>query len=196
MKRRFSRVQRRSSNPPLHVFTSQASQEPGMGMEPYSSSPAARDVWDTTDACLLVVYGFSIVEIVKNNPKEKTIHFDVIKKQAIRARFMEMAYDTMDKDGVVRTLPLFGDINVRTQRYTFSHHTSLLFVTQFTQTSLRKRPLLKMCSRKASFRTMLPSRATPRRVLRHGFGSQRSPHLFAPRSRILSRDHHAMCGRA
>ena len=49
---------------------------------------------------------------------------------------MEMAYDTMDKDGVVRTLPLFGDINVRTQRYTFSHHTSLFFVTQFTQITL------------------------------------------------------------
>ena len=47
-----------------------------------------------------------------------------------------MTYDTMDKDGVVRTLPLFGDINVRTQRYTFSHPNGLLFATQFAQIAL------------------------------------------------------------
>ena len=107
-----------------------------MGMELYNSSPAARAVWDAADAHLLAVYGFSIVEIVKDNPKEKTIHFGGIKGQAIRARYMEMTYDAMDKDGVVRTLPLFGDINVRVQRYTFSHPNGLLFATQFAQIAL------------------------------------------------------------
>lgn len=120
----------------VYVFTGQGSQEPGMGMDLYNNSPAARAVWDAADAHLTAVYGFSIVEIVKNNPKEKTIHFGGIKGQAIRQRYMDMTYDTMDKDGNVKTLPLFGDINNRTQRYTFSHPAGLLYATQFAQIAL------------------------------------------------------------
>ena len=122
--------------PTAYVFTGQGSQEPGIGIELYNSSPAARAVWDAADARLLAVYGFSIIEIVKDNPKEKTIHFGGIKGQAIRARCMEMTYDAMDKDSVIRALPLFGDINFRTQRYTFSHPNGLLFATQFAQIAL------------------------------------------------------------
>jgi len=48
-----------------------------MGMDLYNNSSAARAVWDGADEHLLAVYGFSIVEIVKDNPKEKTIHFGV-----------------------------------------------------------------------------------------------------------------------
>ncbi|EAU85370.1 fatty acid synthetase alpha subunit [Coprinopsis cinerea okayama7 len=120
----------------VYVFTGQGSQEPGMGMDLYNSSPAARAVWEGADAHLRAVYGFSIVEIVKDNPKEKTIHFGGIKGQAIRQRYMEMTYDTMDKDGQVKTLPLFGDINIRTAKYTFSHPNGLLFATQFAQIAL------------------------------------------------------------
>ena len=120
----------------VYVFTGQGSQEPGMGMELYNSSPAARAVWDAADEHLLAVYGFSIIDIVKNNPKTKTIHFGGIKGQAIRERYMQMSYDTMDKDGNVKTLPLFADINVRTMLYTFSHPAGLLFATQFAQIAL------------------------------------------------------------
>ena len=119
-----------------YVFTGQGSQEPGMGMDLYNNSPAARAVWEGADKHLLAVYGFSIVDIVKNNPKDKTIYFGGIKGQQIRQRYMDMTYDTMDKDGNVKTLPLFGDINVRTQRYTFSHPAGLLFATQFAQIAL------------------------------------------------------------
>jgi fatty acid synthase subunit beta len=93
-------------------------------------------VWDGADAHLLAVYIFSIVEMVKDNPKEKTIHFGGIKGQAIHQRYMDMTYNTMDKDGSVKTLPLFGDINVRTPKYMFSHPTGLLFATQFAQIAL------------------------------------------------------------
>ncbi|KAF8638240.1 hypothetical protein AX17_002262 [Amanita inopinata Kibby_2008] len=122
--------------PTVYVFTGQGSQEPGMGMDLYNSSPAARAVWEGADVHLLSVYGFSIVEIVKDNPKEKTIHFGGIKGQAIRQRYMDMTYDTMDKDGNVKTLPLFADIDIRTPKYTFSHPGGLLYATQFAQIAL------------------------------------------------------------
>jgi fatty acid synthase subunit alpha len=120
----------------VYVFTGQGSQEPGMGMELYNNSPASRAVWDAADAHLLSVYGFSIVDIVKNNPKDLTIHFGGVKGQAIRQRYMEMTYDAMDKDGNVKTLPLFADINQRTPRYTFSHPNGVLYATQFAQIAL------------------------------------------------------------
>ncbi|GBE88365.1 hypothetical protein SCP_1301800 [Sparassis crispa] len=106
----------------------------------------ARSVWDAADAHLTAVYGFSIVQIIKDNPKEKTIHFG----QTIRQRYMDMTYDTMDKDGNVKTLPLFGDINVRTQCYTFSHPSGLLFATQFAQIAL-------VVTERAAFEDMLSS---------------------------------------
>jgi len=107
-----------------------------MGMDLYNTSPAARAVWDGADEHLRAVYGFSILEIVKYNPKDKTVHFGGIKGQAIRQHYMEMSYDTTDKDGHVKTLPLFADIDIRTPKYTFSHINGLLFATQFAQIAL------------------------------------------------------------
>jgi hypothetical protein len=63
----------------VYVFTGQGSQEQGMGMDLYNSSLAARAVWDGADTHLLAVYGFSIIEIVKDNPKQKTIHLVVLR---------------------------------------------------------------------------------------------------------------------
>lgn len=119
-----------------YVFTGQGSQEPGMGMALYNESAVAKAVWDEADRHLGEVYGFSILEIVRNNPKEKIVHFGGIKGHGIRQRYMEMSYQTTDKDGNVKTLPLFGDIDLRTSRYTFSSPTGLLYATQFAQIAL------------------------------------------------------------
>lgn len=108
--------------PTVYTFTGQGSQERNMGMELYATSPAARAVWDAADgqfthqdahenqlmhvtlAHLLSVYGLSILQIVRDNPMERTVHFGGTKGQAIRQRYMDMTYDTADKEGIIKTL--------------------------------------------------------------------------------------------
>jgi len=113
----------------VYAFTSQGSQEQGIGMDLYNSSPATHVVWDSADAHLISAYSFSIVEIVHENLKKKTIHFGGIKGQAIHERYMEMTYDMTDKDGNIKSLLLFTDINIHTLQHTFTHPKGLLYAT-------------------------------------------------------------------
>jgi len=76
------------------------------------------------------------MEFIWENSKKKTIHFSGIKGQAIHERYMEMTYDMTDKDGNVKSLSLFVDINVRVLQHTFMHPKGLLFATQFAQIAL------------------------------------------------------------
>ncbi|KAF5389975.1 hypothetical protein D9757_013855 [Collybiopsis confluens] len=101
-----------------YVFTGQGSQEPGMGMDLYNSF-----------ACGSRCLGWI-------TPRRRRSTSVVSKGQAIRQRYMDMSYDAMDKDGNVKTLPLFADIDIRTHKYTFSHPNGLLFATQFAQIAL------------------------------------------------------------
>ena len=41
----------------VYAFTGQGSQEPGMGMELYASSPVAKEVWDRADKHFMDNYG-------------------------------------------------------------------------------------------------------------------------------------------
>ena len=101
-----------------------------MGMDLYNT--AAHAVWKGADVHLLAVYEFSIVEIVKDNPKEKTIHFGGIKGQAILTRSPQhyMArdmtyYDAMDKD-VPSHRYIKKDLDRRLSSYIYSEHISSL----------------------------------------------------------------------
>ncbi|MFN8129309.1 MAG: DUF1729 domain-containing protein [Candidatus Nanopelagicales bacterium] len=51
-----------------YVFPGQGIQHVGMGMDGYARSQAARDVWDTADAHCRAALGFSILEVVRDNP--------------------------------------------------------------------------------------------------------------------------------
>jgi fatty acid synthase subunit alpha, fungi type len=185
-----------SQLPTIYVFTGYGSQEAGMDMDLYNSSPAARAVWEGAGAHLLAVYGFSIVEIVKDNQKAKTIHFGGIKGQAIRQRFMNMAYDAMDKDGNIK-LPLFADIDVRTQQYTFSHPAGLLFATQFAQIALvvAEKVAFEDMRVKPSFRAERLCICGPffGRILRPCFYTRCVPHLHPRRRQLLSWNNYAVC---
>ena len=55
----------------VYAFTGQGLQEQGMGMDSYNTTPVAHAVWNSADTHLISAYGFSIVEIVRENPKKR-----------------------------------------------------------------------------------------------------------------------------
>jgi fatty acid synthase subunit alpha len=112
-----------SQSSAVYVLIGQGSQEPGMDMDLYNSSPVTRGVWEGADVSF---YGFSIVKIVKDNPKEKNDPLRWHQSQAIRQRYM----DNLRHNGQRRhakTLPLFAEIDVGCPKYTFTHPAGLLF---------------------------------------------------------------------
>ena len=119
-----------------YVFTGQGSQEQGMGMDLYESSPVARAIWDRADEHFLTHYGFSIVDIVRNNPKELTVYFGGPKGKAIRQNYLTMVYEQVDSNGVSKVMPIFKGIDENSTFYKFVSPTGLLSATQFTQPAL------------------------------------------------------------
>ncbi|KAI7693454.1 beta subunit of fatty acid synthase [Hortaea werneckii] len=119
-----------------YVFTGQGSQEQGMGMDLYNSSPVAKEVWDRADKHFMDNYGFAITNIVKNNPKELTIHFGGARGKAIRQNYMSMTFETVAADGSIKSEKIFKEIDETTSSYTYRSPTGLLSATQFTQPAL------------------------------------------------------------
>lgn len=119
-----------------YVFTGQGSQEQGMGMDLYGSSAIAKEVWDRADRHFMDNYGLSIINIVKNNPKELTIHFGGPRGKAIRQNYMAMTFETVNADGSIKSEKIFKEIDDNTASYTYRSPTGLLSATQFTQPAL------------------------------------------------------------
>jgi fatty acid synthase subunit beta, fungi type len=57
-----------------YVFTGQGSQVQGMGMAAYDSSEEAKKVWDRVDSFCQKELGFSIIKVVRDNPKEMLVN--------------------------------------------------------------------------------------------------------------------------
>ena len=119
-----------------YVFTGQGSQEQGMGMELYANSDVAREVWDRADRHFIENYGLSIIDIVKNNPKELTVYFGGPRGKTIRQNYMSMTFESVNADGSIKSEKIFKEIDESTTSYTYRSPTGLLSATQFTQPAL------------------------------------------------------------
>ncbi|KAH6651491.1 fatty acid synthase [Truncatella angustata] len=120
------------------VFTGQGSQEKGMGMDLYASSAVARSIWDNADAYFITQFGLSILEIVRNNPKEIKVHFGGVKGRMLRQNYLSMYYETpaTSTHGKPERRPIFPTINEKSTSFTHSSPNGLLFATQFAQPAL------------------------------------------------------------
>ncbi|KAK8015932.1 hypothetical protein PG991_008820 [Apiospora marii] len=125
------------------VFTGQGSQEKGMGMDLYATSPVARALWDRADAYFLAQFGVSILDIVRHNPTSIKVRFGGARGRMLRQNYMSMHYETpagLAADGTTEIKaerrPMFPEIHARSTSYTHASPAGLLFATQFAQPAL------------------------------------------------------------
>ncbi|KAI8326430.1 hypothetical protein GQ54DRAFT_336614 [Martensiomyces pterosporus] len=114
-----------------YVFTGQGSQEVGMDMDLYESSPAARAVWDRAEQHMLKVYGVSLLKVVRTNPTQLTVFFGGKLGAQIRSNYMALS-----KHRDSKAARLFPGITEATGSFTFKSPSGLLNATQFTQPAL------------------------------------------------------------
>ncbi|KAI8628002.1 enoyl reductase domain of FAS1 [Xylariaceae sp. FL1651] len=119
-----------------YLFTGQGSQSMGMGMALYETSPVAKAIYDEMDSHLMDLYGFSILKIIRENPKEITLHFRGYKGQKILANYLEMKTELITEDGLRCSAPIIPDLSQDSTSYTFSEARGLLYSTQFAQPAI------------------------------------------------------------
>ncbi|KAJ1944870.1 fatty acid synthase alpha subunit Lsd1, partial [Linderina pennispora] len=103
-----------------------------MGMDLYKTSAVARGVWDRADKYMLKQYGVSLLDIVRSNPKEYTVHFGGAKGAQIRQNYI----DLFKRGASSSTASALPNITSRTRRYTHRSPMGLLHATQFTQPAI------------------------------------------------------------
>ncbi|CAK4633192.1 unnamed protein product [Aphanomyces euteiches] len=111
------------------VFSGQGAQQVNMGMDLYEKSPAAKKVWDDGDNHLQDKFGFSILEIVRTNPKRLTIDFT--QNPSIRENYIALHFDS-----TTDSRRLFPQIHRESENYTFKFPAGLLFTTTFGQPAI------------------------------------------------------------
>ncbi|KAL2823455.1 acyl transferase domain-containing protein [Aspergillus cavernicola] len=120
----------------VYLFTGQGSQSKGMGMDLYSTSAVAKAVWDEIDQQLYDSYGWSVLDIVRNNPKSLTIHFGGRHGRQIRRRYLSITTEVMLPNGRRTQKPVLAGLTAASVSYTFRHPRGLLYSTQFAQPAI------------------------------------------------------------
>jgi len=128
--------------PTAYLFTGQGSAVVGMGMDLYNSSAegsAVRAVWDEADNYFLSKYGFSIMQIVKENPKTLTVSLTGSKGTKWRENYASLSVNKPkgSKGSTEEAVPLFPEAqDPLCQTITFRSVDGLLFQTQFQQPAI------------------------------------------------------------
>ncbi|RAK71383.1 beta subunit of fatty acid synthase [Aspergillus fijiensis CBS 313.89] len=119
-----------------YLFTGQGSQSKGMGMDLYESSPVAKALWDEIDIQLYDSYGWSVLDIVRNNPKSITVHFGGKRGRKIRQNYLSITTETVLPDNTRIETPALPGLTSRSTSYTFTDPKGLLYSTQFAQPAI------------------------------------------------------------
>lgn len=134
-----------------YLFTGQGSQSKGMGMDLYKTSSVAKAVWDEIDQQLYNAYGmfyskywsilanqlgWSVLDIVQNNPKSLTIHFGGPNGRRIRQKYLDITTEVVFPNGKRVQKPVFPGLTPTSTSYTFRHPRGLLYSTQFAQPAI------------------------------------------------------------
>ncbi|PLN85638.1 beta subunit of fatty acid synthase [Aspergillus taichungensis] len=119
-----------------YLFTGQGSQSKGMGLDLYESSSVVKALWDDIDAHIFETYGWSILHIIRNNPRTLTIHFGGRQGRKIKQNYLDITTEVVLPNGVRTKKPVLVDINAESTSYTFSDSRGLLYSTQFAQPAI------------------------------------------------------------
>nr|QOV03397.1 SpofasB [Hypomontagnella monticulosa] len=119
-----------------YLFTGQGSQSIGMGTALYESSPIAKALYDEMDKHLRDLFGWSILKIIRESPKELTVHFRGREGQRILENYLNMKTEIIGEDGIRRPAPIIPGLSRDSTSYTFSEARGLLHATQFAQPAI------------------------------------------------------------
>ncbi|KAK8033901.1 fatty acid synthase subunit beta [Apiospora marii] len=119
-----------------YLFTGQGSQSPGMGMALYETSPAARALYDEMDSYFIDTYGWSILRVIRENPKELTIHFRGRQGQRILGNYLDMQTEVLGSDGTRHLMPIIPGLGRHSASHTFADPRGLLQSTLFAQPAI------------------------------------------------------------
>ncbi|KAK8054546.1 fatty acid synthase subunit beta, partial [Apiospora phragmitis] len=139
----------------------------------------AKAIYDEMDSYIKNTYGWSILQIIRENPKELTVHFRGRQGQRVLQNYLAMTSEVVEDDGTRRSMPIIPGLSRDSTSHTFADARGLCYSRRCSPSppsSWWSGPPSRTCGRAGSFRRAPFSPATRwanfddkalRRIVRH-----------------------------